>query len=510
MKSIRLASKVLNAAESFIFRTLTFDINATNLSTNIEKLQWLSRQSPVAPRATKKLVIKCLAPEYDPEYEPETYINGQWVPTPLPCERSDIIIAKRRLRKYLYSALTSLRSVCSVQWTTHPKDDEWAQHATFKSFSSLPRLSALQINIDWIQNPLPIHHLLTLRFINLKQTGRSASKGHAYQTYLNLGKMVAHSAHLTSIKLERGDYDSQHADPSASLHQLLSLCSTGSSTLRLQNLALNRMFVKLDQTTSPHLRHLKSLDLSNMLEPYNPRNHEDIHTTLLRNEMNVDDLNKLHTKQCMVGSTINEVWVALIPLGLRLEEITLTDVTPGFLDYLETYSGLRKLRMRTTHRFKPSISPAPLANRFFEVSLGRHVNTLEELDIQASFGSTWCFVTHNMHAVSSYKKVKTFGISISGRRLEKPNTVNLLLDTVSQSLPHLHTLKLSIAAGTDLDTVNWESCWPLSSPSISSVNDIIAASLATYSSPSSSREPWVMEKEVGGRFLLHRSDRRQI
>lgn len=283
------------------------------------------------------------------------------------------------------------------------------------ALESLQSLRSVRIELDWARIPLPLHRLRNIHDITIIDSKPSTDSGNAYEIYRNLGKMISRSPRLIGIDIQRGDYDSAHADISASLHQLFWCYPTSRVPLRLNRLVMGRMFVKLDRLTLPHFHHLKSLDLSHMLEPYHMPN---INPEYTYDGPFSSPCTQLHASQNLVGSSIDDIWLALTDLSVELEVIKVRKVTMGLLSYLETYCGVKKL-----HALSSSSSTTPaecdeLASRFFGTSLGRHAQTIDALDIEAVNDGLWCFGSHNMTVIASCTNLLSLGITMSSLLLK--------------------------------------------------------------------------------------------
>ncbi|KAF8968535.1 hypothetical protein BDZ97DRAFT_1755206 [Flammula alnicola] len=512
IKHLRLACKQLSEIlESVILDKITFNINKSTLPASISQIRSLAAgRSPGASRTTSHLTLVCFAPRYDPQ--DESYWDGEMVENPKPLDTPEVLEAERRMKKYLFDAVVSLKNVSTVRWHTHCKDDEWVQNTIMKALRSLPKLQNLSIGLTFLKIALPLQRLQTLREITITDKNCSSGEGPNYETYSNLGKLIARNSFITSIHIERQDYDSQHTDPSASFHHLFWCYPKDAAPLRLRRLVLRRMLIKLDNITLPHLRHLTALDVSSMLEPYEPDPHPSDSDSPFSTESRTEE--ELLEKQRAVGSNISDIWDTLMVFGIYLEEITLTKITPSFLEYLECYSGLKKLTF-TSSGFNNATKSDKCATRFFGTPLTKHVRTLEKLNINAEFEGLWCFGDHNMAVIMQCHALRVLGIRIFGEGLqnkksptgaEEENAVVLLIDNVSCYLPFLEHLTISPST-PEMFRGDW--CGTSSAAYCSCVQAAIVEQLGTYSAPPACRRlpkvsvnnPWSAE---GFTFLPER------
>jgi len=215
---------------------------------------------------------------------------------------------------------------------------------------------------------------------------------------------------------------SRATEPAYSLHHAFkywpSILSITTSTpqadacppLQLRHLGLNACLVRLDHIVLPHLRHLQSIHLQSIIDPY-----DDSYPNNINNG----------SRQRKVGSSIDEFWRALASEEVWVEEIVHEDVGVGFLDYLELYpttagsgpgpeAGLKSLTLSPDpwHR-GPSYSN-PLAGRFFSDRglLIKHAKTLEKLLIKPRYEGDWCFDVNNLKVLAACANLKAFGMSV--------------------------------------------------------------------------------------------------
>ncbi|KAH9474335.1 hypothetical protein JR316_0012793 [Psilocybe cubensis] len=494
IKQLRLCCKRLGSSlESFTFHTISLRINCHNASSSsgIRKLQYLATQRHSGPsRMTKNLIIDCLAPDYDPTFEAESYVNGEWVANVPPKDLPQAIISRKQMKLYLFYALKSLKNLRSISWNIHQYDEQWVQCTVMNAIQTLPNLRSVRIEVDWARIPLPLHRLRGLRDITIIDSTIPSNSGNIYETYQNLGKMLARSPGLVGLNIQRGGYDCTHVDTSASLHHLLRCYPSSQTPLRLKHLVMNRMFVKLDAITLPHLHYLKSLDLSNVLEPHHITNIE--HLTV--DSKICSSCTQLHGSQKLVGSSVDGIWDALTNLGIELEVLKVRKVTQSLLNYLESYSGIKRLHiLSSAHPTSPTEYDA-LASRFFGTSLGMHIRTIEKLDIEAANEGLWCFGPHNMSVIASCTALVFLGIPICSIHLQtfscddKPvlgsedgafDPIASLYDTITIHLVKINTLKVSVPLSIDRFEGYW--CGYSVSRQFSWVCDTVAERLCAFS-----------------------------
>ncbi|KDR71519.1 hypothetical protein GALMADRAFT_143781 [Galerina marginata CBS 339.88] len=512
IKHLRLSCKQLSDfLENSVLCSIFFNINATNISSTLPSLRCMGTGGlPATSRATTDLDIRCLAPTYDSRHGPEgSYVDGKWVKKPRPPNPPEVIFVEAEMRTYLLLALMSLKNVHSIRWKIHYKDDEWAQNTVATALRSFCALRTLHLEIDFIKIPIPLQHLYHLENVTIIESRTPSGEGFSYETHLNLGKMITSTPELTSVRVKRGGFISRDTHTSACLHQLFWCFQGDTPPLRLRRIALERMFVKLDNVTIHHFRHLVALDLCDILEPPNPDDTVDSDGDGLPA---IDP--ELLAAQRAIGSTLDEIWVALIKLGLRLEEIRINKVTPSFLKYLETYSGLIKLDMRV-NEFRNVVESNKWASQFFKDPLAMHVHSLEELKIRPIYEGSWGLGDHNASVLSSCTKLRTLAISITPRHSKDTSTAHAdrredsivsFIHNASWHLPRLLTLTL-YTADDEGSRGNW--CGTGLEDYLYWVGSQIAHLLRTYSAPPSCKHlPTVLievESEIFKTFVPERA-----
>lgn len=302
-----------------------------------------------------------------------------------------------------------------IRWRPLHKDGDWAQKDVMDALKTLPNLRVLLLHTADCNFPFPLHDLSGIQEISIH--GRS-EKSNA-EILDNVAKLVARSPKITSININ--SYTSYYtADKSQSLHQIFKHYPQNFSPLRLRHLSLRACLVKLDDVTLPHLQHLTSLSLMNI---------EDPHNRIIRWGAEPSNL-QLSTEQQFYGSSIDDIWKALKNSRIYLEELALNIVVPSFLEYLASYSGLKKLRL-TAGGFHEGASSDSMARQFFSTPFLNHIQSLEDLRISALFEGYWCFGPWNQAIVSRCTNLKSFGMAIvSGQLYPLPDSPSDKIDDV--------------------------------------------------------------------------------
>ena len=163
------------------------------------------------------------------------------------------------------------------------------------------------------------------------------------------------------------------------MDQIFLGCSKNTPASRLRRLCLHDCFVRIDKFTLPHLHQLTSLELICMQHRYSG-----------------EDLDYYGYPR--------DIWSTFIGSGIQLEELVHNTTTNSLIDYLSSYSGLKKLKL-TVSLFTDAPSSDEAATRFFDNVLSRHVETLESLSLEAYYEGEWCFTLRNAGLISQCTKL---------------------------------------------------------------------------------------------------------
>lgn len=179
------------------------------------------------------------------------------------------------------------------------------------------------------------------------------------------------------------------------LHRLLKRHAV-EAAVHLKELDIKGCWVRLDQKTLPHVKYLTSLTLINVMVDTSRIPEDDP----IREE----------------SSTHDEIWSTLNRAGIRLQNVSVDNVGMAFLQYISSYSGLKKIQLVTENfphwRRRDSEFAA---RRFYEECLLHHVESLEELDVQALYEGRWCLVDENVAVLRQCPRLRVLtGCIVSG------------------------------------------------------------------------------------------------
>jgi hypothetical protein len=307
-----------------------------------------------------------------------------------------------------------------IRWNPVHKDGDWAQEAVMNALKTLPNLRVLLLHTTHCKIPVPFHDLSgMIEEISIHGTTDQA------EILDNIAKLVARSPKITSVEVLSDWRYRQPVDENHSLHQIFKYYPQSSPPLQLRRLSLKSCLVKLDDVTLPHLQHLTSLSLKSVDDPFKRRPRWGI----IQDESS--DLQHAIAQQ-KYGSSLDDIWKMLKISRIHLEELTLDVVVPSFLEYLASYSGLKKLRLTAGGFNDGSISDST-AKQFFSAPFTNHVQSLGDLDITAPYEGSWCFGPCNLAAISRCTNLKTLRMAIiSGQLYLSPGSLDELNVIVSE------------------------------------------------------------------------------
>ncbi|KAF8804189.1 hypothetical protein BYT27DRAFT_7302269 [Phlegmacium glaucopus] len=478
VKSFRLTCKQTGQAlASEVLRCITINIKEETFERELRKLQHLASASEGSSSRLmiQQVDIGSLSPALNPE-EPCATAAAE-----------TLEYYEEELKKCLYNALSSLTTARTVKWIPAENDSEWAQTAVMDALKTFPDLQSLSIQLECCQIEIPFHFFTTLRHISVHCVNEEVhNPAHHGKTFKNLVKMISQSPLLESIDFTNGKDYIQRNSLTRSLHQLFESYPEDGSLppLRLKHLSVATCLVRLDdQTVIRHLRHLTSLSLDDLLGPLAP----DYSEYPDEEEDPVSEDIFILEKQNRWGSSYEQVWRTICSADLRLEEITLYDIPSAFLEYIGSYSGLKKLIIGT-RRFRDRARSDSSARKFYE-ALEIHAGSIEELNVNAYYEDLWCFGEHNQVLFRTFTKLRTLSVKVHSsdlarsseqENLSRQGIIVILIDIVVIYMPQLQALSASVA---DLETHRNGMCGKCSESHCLRYNQEIVAQVLKYKAP---------------------------
>ena len=276
-------------------------------------------------------------------------------------------------------------------WLSAFCDDPWIRTTVIQSLKRLPRLRHISFTIHRLDVGLPLQLLANLDSISISIWG-SMTKEVYHETLLNLSHLIAYSPNLSQLEMDWGYFADHAVDVVQDLHRLFQSYPPHQAPLKLRRLSLEGCSVRLDDIILPHLQHLTSLHLVNLLN---------------------QDQGWLPSfgESAAIGSFIDDIWVAVTNLQIQLKDIEVDSIPVTLFDYLETYSGLERLTLGLSHVYDPK-SLDPAATRFFKDSLPHHAPSIKYLSVQAGSESLWYFGAHNIAAISQCTRLEDLYINV--------------------------------------------------------------------------------------------------
>ena len=192
-----------------------------------------------------------------------------------------------------------------------------------------------------------------------------------------LSLLIAKSPNLHTLHVGRT------YGPAVSFHHLLKDCPPN-LVLPLEHLGLQSVSLKLDSITLPHLHRLRSLVLHNY-----------------------------KTSE----SNPHGIWAILKTTNVYLNDIDVNHFSITLLDYISSYSGLKKLRLARIGLETREQSDLA-ANKFYNLCLGKHTSFLEELIIIPIYEGGWCLGDQALVVISLCKKLRILEGSLVSAALD--------------------------------------------------------------------------------------------
>ncbi|EDQ99702.1 uncharacterized protein LACBIDRAFT_295928 [Laccaria bicolor S238N-H82] len=422
---LRLVCKRMSSVlESHVLGSITIDITKLRLDVGISQLTTLATQGNHTATATHDLHIRNLCPLKDPfdrsptwVLDPVTEKWGEKPPTPCPPEGK---IAEEKMQAMLQVAIASLSNLRTLKY-----DSEWTPKAVMNAVKTLPLLESLELIVG-SSNTADLQ-LQSLR--NLQSLMISAPNNDYFMNIIEpISLLVAKSPNLHTLHV------GPTYGPAASLHQLLRHCRPN-LVLPLKHLGLQGVSVKLDSITLPHFRRLTSLTLH--------------HYTTSESDSDRACVDKAES------SRPDEIWAMLKTTDVRLTGIDVNQIPTSLLDYISSYSGLKKLRLARID-FETQEQSDLAAIQFYNTCLDKHTSSLEELVVKAEYEGGWCLGDEALVVISLCKKLKILeGCLVSAALAD---AVKSLIDLTTQ-LPRMEKLTVHPA---DLEAFRSYMCGYLS------------------------------------------------
>ncbi|KAH9477848.1 hypothetical protein JR316_0010080 [Psilocybe cubensis] len=417
-----LATKSL--ADYHSNRSLAIKVTKSNLGLGLYKLKALSTNVHANREATKKLIIGSLSGSYDMDGQ----VNWKWdantqgwvaeTPPEHPLES----VAEEVIAGYIFDVISSMKAVEEVIWKPERKDSEQTHKLVMDALKTLPNLRHIDVSVTWLRTPLDLDSVTSLQEIIMHEISETLQ----VDMFEGLAKAVAQNPQLHLIDIRNAGFYRRNIDEFQCLHQVFKYYPREAPPLRLRDLRMFECRFRLDDITIPHLQHLTSLQLLCVEE----------HCTLpsqpaSQSGANLDRDLVLQGKDSFC-SNLEDVWTAFRSIGVQLENISIDMVPSSFLDYLASYSGLKKLNI-DLHKLRNSELSDSMAAKFYDKSIIGHTNTLEELILSTSYEGLWCIGPHNFKTLAQCKNMERLCIGVNLSQLPLPSDRNGDYKTAARS-----------------------------------------------------------------------------
>lgn len=314
------------------------------------------------------------------------------------------------------------RLILVCRWHIGPNDPEWAKISVMDSLASLPYLTTLRLSLGGgSAESLKLESLSNMRKITI--SGQCSDYRH--DILAGLSTLISNSPDLdfldVSYKMIRGSGNTEYP----SLLDLFSQTSP-ETPLTLSHLSLSGYCIRLDAETTPHLRSLQSLSLHNVVDGRSFR---------FQDTTDEDVLAELVAQMARCCSSVDDVWNTLKEERIYLKEIVTDSVNEALLDYLASYSGLKKLQLKCTTRGDSSVSSDKLALQFYAEVLPKHADSLQSLDISPEYEGKWCFGRHNERSLRLCTKLEELKIHIHSRDINRAKQQDVVVSSLQTPLP---------------------------------------------------------------------------
>jgi hypothetical protein len=112
------------------------------------------------------------------------------------------------------------------------------------------------------------------------------------------------------------------------------------------------------------------------------------------------------------------LWKAFLAEGIRLEELTVDDISSELVDFIASFSGLQRLALHDLGSTKASDN---IADMFFRHALPMHRCTLHSLTLGAAYQGKWCFSEVNTAAILDCQKLNCLSIALQWEDYDAQN-----------------------------------------------------------------------------------------
>ncbi|KAF9532565.1 hypothetical protein CPB83DRAFT_627329 [Crepidotus variabilis] len=367
----------------------------------------------------------------------------------------------------IVTGILACKNLRKVRSNIISEDPKWLQSAILTLMQTIPSLRECVLNGGIFTRGFNISNLITLESLSITEISDDPK-----ELVDSVSDLIAASPNLTSLEMVK----CKRWSTNYSLHSLLAKISQnptqGSGGCAIKNLRLEKFLVRFDSVALLHLKSLVSLSIMQQ---------ENIHATLL-----FADSSKIDT---MCGSS-PALWTALRESGIHLQEIEHDCISDALIEYLESFSGLRKLELKVQYFSQTNLAGALLA-KFFSRAFPKHMATLETFSIDSRLENQWRCGPTILQALIECPKLKNIGIAVDFNQLTNPfaldkldespegDIIKQLLDQTITHLPLLETISLHECRSN----APFEKCGIARSRRIEYLNNRIMSVIQKYRAP---------------------------
>ncbi|KAJ6580741.1 hypothetical protein B0H19DRAFT_1112255 [Mycena capillaripes] len=368
-KHLRVVCKNFNfAIAPLFFSSVLLDVQQSGLELGLSHLEALATGNTSWSQFARTLKIERLSPSY--KFPASKAVQEDKQDTD-----NELKLADERMKKFLPSALESLKNVRTVIWTSRREDAEWTAEAVADYLNSHPTLEDFRLTADGLKSNCSFNQLNGLRKLSLT----SHSSRLLTELTHSLSEAVRNSPDLASLHLQSHDFSCDAALSFTDLfHGDLSCAHP-----HLTELHLNDYTLPLDGIR-PHLRALKSLwwfrGYSWTEEGY--------------------------------PVPVRRGWDVLREERIHLTEIHTDIIDEDLLAYLSSSSGLERLTISSAGGDNEEQSNRR-ADDFFAHALPRHRSSLVALSCHAEYEGRWSFGAHNAGVILQLHKLRSLRMSVN-------------------------------------------------------------------------------------------------
>ncbi|EDR03570.1 uncharacterized protein LACBIDRAFT_331353 [Laccaria bicolor S238N-H82] len=377
-RSHSVCKRINFAVEPEILSNIT--LSSRRLSSQVESLVTTEPKPTSASKYATKLHIGHLCPSPD--------------------EDGVISFEEAKIRLFLLPAISSLVGVRQIIWDLGEYDPEWATLLVTDALASLPALEDLHLSV-WLAPDSPCVQFQ--RLSNLKKFTVISDFNNRTAVIRTVAGLIGwNQPELTNITIVDDGYYSDGYAPT--LQDFLAETSS-SVCLKITHLNLSGLFVKFDAGALRHLRSLISLTIMNISSPY-------------------DETTEYQGPEFLA----QKIWSTLRSEKIHLQELVTDNAQPALVEYLTSFSGLRRLRLtRTSSYHTPQQVSNQLATQvsnqlaihFYEQGLENHISFLEALEVHSSYEGMWCFGKHCSNIIKKATRLSLLELSINSEDIPR-------------------------------------------------------------------------------------------